>query len=493
MNSKIAGLLLLALLCSPVAAVEATSYQSAKIIVQVQDQSGLAYSGVTVTIFSSTGSNTSTGTTVNGVFISVPLLINSNYTVLVNSGFQSKNQTVVLGVTDTLVKFVLNRPAPVRPRIVISSVDYSPANVRPGTLFTAIVNLNNTGVGTAYAATVRVVPGKGVNLVGGTGTDSVGTLAQNQAGSVKYTMEANANLSSGFIPVGVSFSYTDINSISYNDSTTFNIQILSRPDVRVGAFGLSVAPLRPGISSVLSLSLINVGGDRAYGVSVTVSGSTFLSGSPTNYLGSIAAGNSATASFYLSVLNNTATGAYPLSLTINYTDVNGNPFSASSQYVMSVEPYLPPSVTVTNVLLDPPVLTIGSTGTITLFLSNQGSTAATNVDVTIEGGSGLVASDYFGLGTMGPGAQVTQVVGLNVEPGVQTAPRNLLIKVYYSDLNGNNYSTTVPYEAQIYPAVNPFSLSNILVVAGLVLLALVVIIMVRRYNLLQPLTRSMSQ
>jgi mRNA-degrading endonuclease toxin of MazEF toxin-antitoxin module len=487
-------LLALVLLSGPLAAAASgQTYNTSQIVVQVSDQNGVAYSGISVTIYSHSGSATSSGMTLNGLFVSDPLPNNSDYTVLVSSGTENENQTVTLSGSDVFVSFTLTRPPPLRPRLVISDVAYNPTVVTPGSTFEVVVSLNNTGIGTAYAGTVTLSPGAGINLEGNTGTASIGPLAQNESTVAIYHMSADPTISSGFVPVGVRFSYTDINGLGYNDSSTFNIQVVAKPDVRVGAFALSVAPLRPGISSVLSLTLINVGGDRAYDVSVAVSGQSFLRGGSINYLGSIASSGVATAQFFLSVLNTTAVGSYSLVLNIHYSDVVGNQYNKSADYTMGVESFAPPSVSVTNILLDPPVLTTGATGTVTLFLANAGPTAAANVIVNIVNGTGIVASNHFGLGTMGPGAQVTQVVGLNVDPGLGSSSRTLQIVVTYQDPNGNTYTSTVPYQTYVFEAVNPFSLANIGLAAGLVLLALVVLIMVRKYNLLEPLTRFMSQ
>ena len=479
------SLLVLALLCTPAAAM-AQSSSTAKIVVQVNDQNGLAYSGVSVTIYSTSGSGTSIGTTANGVFVSSPLTTYETYVVLVSSGTSSASTTVSLGGTDTYVKLVLNRPPPLRPRLVIADVSYNPSTVVPGAGFAVQITINNTGTGTAYAGTVTVVPGSGINLVGSTGTQATGDLDQNKTSLVTFQMTANSALPSGYVPVHTTISYTDIAGTTYNDSSSFNIQVVSRPDVRVGTFALSVAPLRPGVSSVLTLSLINVGGDRAYQVSLGLTGPVFVSGEETNYLGSIAAGSSASASFFLTVANDTAMGNYDLSLNINYTDAVGVPYTSPTTYAINVEPFVPPAVSVTNVLLDPPILTTGSQGTVTIFLKNAGSTTANDVQVSIANGNGIITSNYFGVGTMEPGDAVTQVVGLKVDSGLRPQSRTLQITVTYTDANGRQYSSSVPYQTQVFQAENLFSLFNLAVAAAAVLVVLGILFAIKKYELLKP-------
>lgn len=462
------------------------SFQSAQIVVQVNDQYGIAYNGVGVTIYSISGSNTSQGVTTNGVYVSDQLAIDSSYIVLVNSGTSSQNKTVNLNETDTLVSFVLTRPPPLRPRLIITAVNYIPSPIVPGAQFEADILLNNTGTGTAYASAVTIAPGNGVSLVGSTGTAPIGTVNQNGSARVSFQLNAVPTLSSGYVPVAVTFSYTDILGNSYNDSASFNIQVVSRPDLRVGTFGLSVAPLRPGTASVLTLTLINVGGDRAYSVSMSLTGPVFLSGEATNYLGSVAAGGSASASFFLTVASNATVGTYTLELGVNYTDVVGNRYTKVTDYSINVEKFIPPAVTVTNVLLDPPILTTGSQGTVTLFLTNSGTSPAGNVAVSIRNGQGIVTTSYFGVGTLAPGTTATQVVGLSVNPALSSESRNMTITVSYTDVNGRSYSSSVPFQTNIYKSVNLFSLRNLGIVFAILVVVVVLFIAVQRYRLLEP-------
>ncbi len=375
---------------------------------------------------------------------------------------------------------------PAQPLLVVSTVSFSRSIIAPGTSFETTLLVNNTGTETAYAGVLAVVPGTGVSLVASSGTGSLVTLAPGTGESVTYQMTSASGLPSGYVPVDIRLAYSDSNGVGRSYNSSFNIQITSAPDVRVGSFALSVAPLRPGVSSVLSLSLLNVGGDRAYDLLVTVRSAAFLTGTATNYLGSVAPGGSAPAAFYLTVANTTLIGAQQFSINISYSDAVGNRHNLSSGYSINVEPYLPPAVTVTNVLLAPPILADGSQGTATIFLKNTGPTEATNVRVRITNGTGILTSNYFGVGTMGAGDQVTQVVGLSVEPGMKPQSRTMQVSVTYTDANGKSYTSTVPYQTQIYAAYNPFSLVNILIASGIVVAAMAVLIVMRKLGLLEP-------
>jgi hypothetical protein len=371
---------------------------------------------------------------------------------------------------------------PARPLLVSSQVILSQTPVTPGTDFTAAVLLNNTGSTTAYGGVLVVSPGSGLSLVSSSGTVSLRTLAPHQVETVTFGMSASSSLPSSFVPVLLDLSYTDSNGLHYFTNSTFNVQLAARPDVRVGSFALSVAPLRPGVSSVLSLSLLNVGGDRAYDVKVTLSGPFFIGGNTVNYLGAIASGGSASTSFFFSVPGGMAPGNYVIGVGATYTDQKGTQYAIDSNYTVTVAAYVAPSVTITNTILDPPVLTPGTSGTLTIFLKNSGATEARNLQIRISGGNGIVSSDYFGLGTLAPGASVTQVVGINVDPKLAPGSYLLMMNATFEDPSGATYTSSTPLQSNVYHGTNLFSLFNLAVVAVLVLIAAAVIVALRRYR-----------
>src|SRR5262249_36096485 len=155
----------------------------------------------------------------------------------------------------------------------------------------------------------------------------------------------------------------------------------------------------------LTLSLINVGQDRAFDAAILLSGhSTFLSNS-TSPLGVIPLGAVVNSTFFIRVPTDTAPGSYPFNITLTYKDFSGRSYVTHTPFDLSVVAWSPPDVSITNVLIDPPVLSTGTQGAITIFLNNFGTTEARNVNITISGGSGIFASSSFGVGTIQSGGK----------------------------------------------------------------------------------------
>ena len=369
---------------------------------------------------------------------------------------------------------------PVRPLLVVAGVSFSPNTVTPGISFGTAVNITNTGTEESFGSTLTVVPGPDLILTGTTGVVGLRGLGPGQSEVVGIKMAVSATAPTETISVKLVLNYIDKFGISFSTNSSYIVQVTATPNLKVGTFTLSPAPLKPGVNGFLGLTMINVGGDRAYDVRMVLAGPIFRGGTSTNYLGAIDSAGSASASFYFNVSNSTAPGSYTLGLDVTYADLSGRAYSVHSNYTVAVASYSPPSVTVTSTLLDPPVLMPGAQGTVTLFFKNSGTTDARNVQIRIGGGAEILSSTYFGLGTIAAGDSVTQVIGVNVNPSLKPGSYMLTINVTYADPSGTGYFSTTAMETKVYGGANLFSLLNLGIVAGVVLVCVVAFVVLRR-------------
>ncbi len=371
---------------------------------------------------------------------------------------------------------------PLRPLLTVTQVSFSPSIITPGIQFTTGVNITNSGTEASFGSTLTVSPGPDLSLVGTTGIVALTSLAPGQHELVGVRMATNPSAPTESVPVKFVLNYIDKFGTPFSSNDSYTVQITATPELKVQSFQLSSAPLRPGSNAFLTITMINVGGDRAYDVKLSASASFFLTGTSINYLGAIDSGGHASASFYLNVSSTEPAGNYLLALNAVYSDLTGKLYSTQNNYTIPVEPYAPPAVGITSTVIDPPVLSAGSQGTITLFLKNTGTTEARNVTIRVEGANGILTSSYLGVGTMEPGDTVTQVIGVNVRSNLPAGSYLLDFVVAYSNPTGNSFSTTLPLETHVYEAVNVFTLMNIAIITGVVILALVVLVVLRRFK-----------
>ena len=451
--------------------------------------------------FLSFSSSTPSGVAVSGSGSVIPLgqmLANSSLSVNVAFTAQANapvgNYIVpytitfsnITGITQTMTGSVTVplTGVPSRPNLVIANVTFNPSVVTPGINFEAKVTIGNVGSQTSYGSGISISTGSSsISLIGSAGQASLGTIQPGQNTTVVFDMISSASAQTGAVPVPFTLLYQNNRGTQYNSSGTFNIGISSTPDLQLGQFTLSSTPLTPGLSTVLSMNVNNTGGASAYGVALTLIGNQFLSQNSSNYLGAIGSGGSSKASFFITVSNNTAPGSYNLGVSLTYKDENGVKYNSLDNFSITVSSIAPPSVSLVNTALNPAIVSPGTSGSITLFFTNSGTSSASNVIIQVTGESSLVSSKYFGLGTIGAGSQVTQVVGLNVPSKLKPGDYTLYFNATYTDSSGKVYHSSVPMEITVYNAgPSPFSAKNFAIVGGLVIVALAGALFLRKKN-----------
>ncbi len=107
----------------------------------------------------------------------------------------------------------------------------------------------------------------------------------------------------------------------------------------------------------------------------------------------------------------------------------------------------------------------------TIYLRNDGATPANNLTLTLENGSRLFSSNYFGLGTLDPSASGTTTVGVNVAGTMKGGNYLVEILATYTDDNGVAYNSTLPLELTIYAPASILSLKTAVIGLGIAIIA----------------------
>ena len=557
------------------------------IVVQVRDQFGVWYNGVTVQVWNESPVLESSGATVNGIWQSDTLPTNSVYTVIVYSSTSTASQNVSITTNDALISFTLPRPvppqvaligvkttpsiispgevfqaqfeiasvnnmtaygallniqgssqisvrssgsvipvgnlypsnpvfsdvsffvsptapegsyqvrysinftdstgnnygtsgqfgvsvsgSPIAPSLDVQSFALSPSIVTPGNSFSISVDIGNFGVGSAYRSRMAINASAPLSVLGSAGTVSMGTIEAGNQSSFDIPLYASSSAKTGSYPLSISMTYFDAAGAQYNTTNVINIVLSGIPQLAVRTFEPSGGFLRPGSNVLLGVQLVNLGGDKAVGIAMVLTGPENFVADSTSYLGSILPGSLANTSFFVQVPSTAATGSYNFTLAMTYSDSANHVYSTTSVYTLPVVPYVPPAVSVSNVLMNPPVLSPGAQGTMTIFTDNNGNSAANNISISILGGAGLLASNYLTIGSLAPGAQSTSVVGVNVNGNAHPGNYTLYIHISYTDPSGKTYNSTSALQMNVYAVTSIFSPLNI----GIAVVAVVVIL-----------------
>jgi hypothetical protein len=350
---------------------------------------------------------------------------------------------------------------PVQPKLIITTATFSSSSIHPGDNFTVPIVIENVGNVQASQVVLSVNATSPIVTTGSAGDYRLGVVSANGTISVNLGFSSPAAAPLGSYPIVLTLAYQDSFGTVYTSQQTLVAGVVGEPIIVVNSFQFKTNPLTPGLQTFFNAQLLNIGGESALNVKVTFQNApTFLNGT-TIFLGSIQPNGKGNATSYLQIPNGTAIGSYQFNVAVTYTDSVGKNYQIVSPYTVTVAPFSPPKVSVTNTLLSPAVLSPGTQGTLTIYLRNDGASPANELTIRLQNGSHLFTSNFFGLGTLDPSTSGTTTVGVNVSPNLQGGSYLVQILASYTDDNGVAYNSTLPLEITVYSTTSLLTLKNV--------------------------------
>ena len=351
----------------------------------------------------------------------------------------------IIGMGSTLPRPALQTPVPpARPIVVLDSYSTSTFAVLPGHDFDLSFRLRNSGA--AKAKNIIVTFTAGDFLPRGTG-GVIADTALDFGADTGYTQPLTASPEvegKGLGTLDMQVSYTDEGGNPYSGSFTLTIRIgtpaaprsgpapTATPSVRplllVDGYDTTVSPLKPGTQFVLSLRIRNAGSAAAHEATLVLGGgsaggasgtpgSSGVSGAGGNfqtfapmgssnvqYLADLATSASITTSMHLIVNNSTTPGAYPLTLSLIYTDPAGTRFT--DDHVITLLVYSPPYIEV-SFYQTPDVLFVGTPGTLPIQVVNLDRKSTVLARMTVQSETAEVTNGQAPIGFLDAGGYFT--------------------------------------------------------------------------------------
>jgi len=359
----------------------------------------------------------------------------------------------------------------VQPKLIITTATFSSSAIHPGDNFSVPIVIQNVGNVPANEVVLSVNATSPLVTTGSAGDYRLGVVSGNGTISVKLGFASPPSSSLGSYPIVLTLAYQDDFGTIYTSQQVLTATIVGQPSLVFNVLQFKNNPLTPGLQTFFNAQLLNAGGTSALNVKVAFQNAPIFLGNATIYLGSIQPGGVGNATSYLQIPASTAVGAYQFNAVVTYTDSAGKAYQIVAPYTVTVAPFSPPRVSITNTLLSPEVLSPGSQGTMTIYLRNDGATPANNLTLTLENGSRLFSSNYFGLGTLDPSASGTTTVGVNVAGTMKGGNYLVEILATYTDDNGVAYNSTLPLELTIYAPASILSLKTAVIGLGIAIVA----------------------
>lgn len=263
--------------------------------------------------------------------------------------------------------------------------------------------------------------------------------------------------------------YTDPAGTPYSDTFTFSITIdqpaassptktptpsaMNRPQLVVSGYGTDITPLQPGSTFKLSVDVINLGNSDARSVSLVYGGGVSLSsneqGTPSysgvsgtsgdlvNFapigksnvilLGDMPVNAQIKAEQDFIVNVSTVPGAYPLKVSLVYTDLNGT--RMVDDQVITLLVYSLPQLEI-SFYRDPGMISANMMTSLPIQVTNLAKKTVVLGNMTISSESGEIENGTSLVGTLDPGGYYT--FDVNYLPYTE-GPATLAIVINYTD------------------------------------------------------------
>lgn len=399
------------------------------------------------------------------------------YTVKVINGSDATSSSLPNALTvtgPTATPAPSSTPAPtayVRPVVIVQSYGASSPAISPNTDLDFEITLVNTGQGVATNIVATFAAGDFIPRLTG-GVRSVGALGPGQSARFFQPLTATGGIAGKSVAtLDVKVTYTDTGASSFTESFALTFPVAraqgpartatptpkpnQRPQLLVTGYRTDAEVLQPGTQFSLSLDVQNAGSMDAKRVTMILGGGSSSGGgtggtpgagtggvsgaggeftnfaplkaSNVQYLGDLSAGGSLGATVDLIVNSSTKPGAYPVKLSLVYTDDRGVNFT--DDQVITLLVYQPPVV---DVSFYRPVdaLFAGQPGLLPIQVVNLGRSSAVLGNMKVAGEGAQFSNNIILVGALDTGGYFP--LDATVIPGA-AGPLDITVSIEYTD------------------------------------------------------------
>ncbi len=385
-----------------------------------------------------------------------------------------------------------------RPQVVVGSYSTNASGgIRYGQEFNLTVRLANSGGVQAYGIQVTFVSSELLMLRNG-GVSAVGNLNYGSAVDIVQTMTAaNPFYWVGSTALEMNISYYDANGVPYSEKFNLILEVYNTYNNSVAAtttptgvhlsqlivsdYKTDVPQLEPGLLFNLELSIQNKGDLPAKSVTMIIGGGSASAGGEgtpgpggvsgsggdfTNFapvgssnvqsLGDIPAETGLVATQQMIVNVNTNPGAYPMKVTLSYTDSHGN--QVNDEQVITLLVYSLPNI---DINFYQPILDLFTyqPNLLPIQVVNQGRKATILGNLSVTSKAGTVENGQTFIGTLESGGYFTLDVMLT--PDMSGEVEVEVSIDYIDDFNQSQTITKIltmnVVEMQIDPSLDPLN------------------------------------
>ncbi|MCQ2538096.1 MAG: hypothetical protein MJ124_06840 [Lachnospiraceae bacterium] len=350
--------------------------------------------------------------------------------------------------------------------LIVSKVSHDPEQPKAGEELTVKFKLENNGDEDLSNVKVRM-NGASVGPASFEPINSdpyfyIGSIAAHKTKDVSIKIRCGESISEGINNLSLDFeAETKEGSVRASSASLYILNVIgkqddraSKPKLMVTEFSTDVETVMSGKSFDFRFFVKNTNDEtRAKNIKVKVTSSEFSvsSGSNSFFISEIKPGESEELSINLKASAAAATGAYPITVSMEYeydgmpTGVNyDSSVTASDELLLQINETLRASLE--NIQVgDWNTPMVGNPTTATFEFYNMGKSSLNNVYVTVEGDFILATGDSYYMGNMQPG--MPEYIECNVIPMTE-GDATCVFVIHMEDSNGDE--VTSRHQTQVY-------------------------------------------
>jgi hypothetical protein len=330
--------------------------------------------------------------------------------------------------------------------------------------------VENIGTDSAKSAKLSLTLPEGVT---GKRTAFLGTITKDSASTANFSLKAEKKIAVGHHDISVLIEYDDPAGKNYNKTSTVDLFIQDRGDVKLSISNINTSPSKiyPNTDFTLSLGLENTGTQDARAAKMVLMFPREFTGEDSAFYGKIPEGGSSSTSFDLKALKSSGPGKYTATAKITFTDELGIADAVEEQFSLFILDRGEVILEISGKSTSPTNLVPGTEFTLSLQLENIGDQDAKSVRIDLESNGDLIGEFTSFVGEIEKDDVSTGVFDLRVSPIAEPGTRMISAKVTYLDERGIENTAIKSFDLFIG---EPSGRSN----TTIILVAVVVIVLV---------------
>jgi len=284
-------------------------------------------------------------------------------------------------------------------------------------------------------------------------TNSKSTEVQEgNTGTLQYKIKIDDDASTGVYYVPITVNWKTLGGTEESDTLQFGIEVTGDAELRISSVSTTPSKVYPDTDFNMSVSIENVGNDKAKAVAIALEIPKEFSGETNAFLGSLEKDDSSTASFDLRASKDAKEGdAYAVTVQMRYDDERGIEYEEDTAVEVFIHERGDINMDIGGITTTPTRILSDTDFSLTISLENSGDQDAKSTEIKLKLPDGFSGESKAFLGTITADESATASFDLKASKETPSGMAyNVLMDINYKDENGALYSVEKNFDIFIH-------------------------------------------